>query len=243
MVQPLDPRWQRNAMLYKEEGVELLLNKKVMVVGIGGVGAMAAEALARSSVGTIILVDSDKIQISNLNRQIHATEDTIDQYKTEVMRQRILSIHPKCHVITHTIHFDESQSDILEDIDFVIDAIDTISCKLDLLQSCQQKDIPCISCLGMGNRMDPSMLEYSRLDKTSGDPLAKAMRTQARKRNMDLKKIMVVCSKEQPVTQNTVVDEQQQHRKDRIPPSSSAFVPNAAGLLCASYVVRNLLNR
>lgn len=240
----MDKRWQRLTLLWSEEQVNMLLGKTVMVVGIGGVGAMAAEALARSAVGHLVLIDQDEVEITNLNRQILSTSDNIGRAKVEVMKERILSIHPNCNVTVYPEFFDKNNLKPFEenDIDFVVDAIDTISCKLDLIELCQKKNIPVISCLGMGNRVDPSQLMYTTLKKTENDPLARSMRAQARKRNISLE-IPVVFSKEQPVvTQSQIVNEDGSTQKSKTPPASSPFVPNAAGLLCAAYAVNTLLH-
>lgn len=237
----IDERFNRLGLLLSEEEIGRLNNSAVMVVGVGGVGAMAAEALARSAVGTIILVDKDEVETSNLNRQILATEDKIGQKKVDVMKERLLSINPRCHVIAYDCFFDGTKEEIFgQKTDFVIDAIDTITSKLDLIEICQKKGIRIISSLGMGNRMDPSQLRYTTLDKTQDDPLARAMRQIARKREMNLK-VPVVISIEKPVIQNKVTNEDGKTSKEKTPVSSSAFVPNAAGLLLASYTVRELI--
>jgi len=239
----MDRQWQRLELLWGKEQVESLQEKTVMIVGIGGVGAMAAEGIARSAVGHMILIDSDEVEPTNLNRQILSTNDVIGRKKVEVMKERILSISPQCDVRIYPEFFNKENTKVFTDgnVDFVIDAIDTISCKLDLIEECQKRNIPVISCLGMGNRMDPSKLMYTTLKKTEYDPLAKAMRQQARKRNMSLD-IPVVFSTEEPlVIQNTVVNEEGTTQKSKTPPASSPFVPNAAGLLCAAYAVKYLL--
>lgn len=239
----IDERFERLTLLWSEEKVNKLVNSTVLVVGIGGVGAMAAEALARSAIGNIVLVDNDTVDITNLNRQILATSKDIGKTKTEVMKERILDINPNCNVIIYHEFFDKEKTYIFENkIDFVIDAIDTITSKLDLIQICQNRNTPIISSLGMGNRVDPSQLRYTTLDKTSNDALARAMRQIARKRGMNLK-IPVVISLETAIVQNKIVDENGETQKEKTPPASNAFVPNAAGLLLSSYVVRKLIEQ
>jgi Dinucleotide-utilizing enzymes involved in molybdopterin and thiamine biosynthesis family 1 len=236
-------RLQRLELLIQERGIQILQDSCVLVMGLGGVGGNAVESLARSGVGKLILVDGDVIQESNINRQLIATINTIGLNKVQAMKDRILEINPDCNVITHKEFFDKSKKILInEELDFVIDAIDTISSKLDLIEICKEKKIPFISCLGMANRFDPSKLKITRLDKTESDPFAKALRTAARKRGMDLK-IPVVFSEEIPMKQNRVVNEEGETRKEMKPPGSTAFVPPAAGLLCASYVVRTLLSK
>ena len=234
-------RLQRLELLIQEEKIKELQAACVLVMGLGGVGGNATEALARSGIGKLILVDGDIVQESNTNRQLIASIHTIGQDKVQAMKDRILAINPDCEVVVHKEFFDGSKKELFDEkIDFVIDAIDTISSKLDLIEICIEKKIPFISCLGMANRFDPSRLKVTRLDKTENDPFAKAVRAAVRKRGMSLK-IPVVFSEEIPVKQNKVVNEEGETRKEQIPPGSTAFVPPAAGLLCASYVVRVLL--
>ena len=234
-------RFRRLNLIITQKSLTTLQEATVMVVGIGGVGAMASEALARSAIGKIILVDFDVIQVTNINRQLHATDNTIGLKKVEVMADRIKSINPDCEVVIIDAFYDHTSITLFEQkIDYVIDAIDTISSKLDLIESCHERSIKIISCMGMGNRMDPSLITYSTLAKTDMDPLAKAMRLQARKRNISYR-IDVVVSKEKPVmiTEDSLSEDT---KNGRTPPGSSAFVPNAAGLLCAAFVVNKLIS-
>ena len=235
-------RFRRLKILIDEKQQAILDSACVMVVGIGGVGAMVCEALARSAIKTLIIVDHDLIQITNINRQIHATQNTLDLKKVQAMADRITQINPECKVIAIDRFFDKESVDVFSrKIDFVVDAIDTISCKLDLIQACHNRQIPIISCLGMGNRFDPSKLIYSKLYKSEIDPLAKAMRYQARQRKIDYD-IDVVLSKEIPLkpSNELVLDDD---KNGKAPPGSTAFVPNAAGLMLASYVVRSLIKK
>lgn len=234
-------RFRRLNLIVGQKALTTLQEATVMVVGIGGVGAMACEALARSAVGKIILVDFDVIQVTNINRQIHATDSTIGLKKVEVMADRIKSINPDCEVVIFDTFYDHTLVKLFDQkIDYVIDAIDTISSKLDLIESCHERSIKIISCMGMGNRMDPSLITYSTLAKTDMDPLAKAMRQQARKRNISYR-IDVVVSKEKPAM---IMEDQltEDTKNGRTPPGSSAFVPNAAGLMCAAFVVNKLIS-
>jgi len=233
-------RYSRLRRILDDEQISKLQKSVVMIVGIGGVGAMACEALARSAIGTLIIVDNDVIQLTNINRQIHATDETINHPKTTVMAKRIHDIDPDCQIIKYDCFFNKEAEYLFDQqIDYVIDAIDTISAKLDLIEICHRKEIPIISCMGMGNRLDPSKVIYTELSKTEGDPLAKAMRIQARKRSIDYS-IDVVFSIEKPVIVERTfsVDDS---KNGRIPPGSSAFVPNTAGLFLASHVVRKLI--
>lgn len=233
---------QRMELLVGNTGLDRLKNATVMVVGVGGVGSYCAEALARSGVGTIILVDGDKVALSNLNRQIHAVYDTIGKEKTQVMKERILSYQKDCKIRCHTMFYEESKNEELfsEHIDFVIDAIDTVTSKMSLISYCLQHKIPFISSLGMANRMNPTKVEITDLMKTSYDPLAKVIRNLVRKQRLK-GKIPVVYSSEHPSIQTKIVNEQGMTRKEKMPPASSPFVPAAAGLACASYAVCHII--
>lgn len=232
----------RLSLILNDEQLNNIEQATVMVVGIGGVGAMACEALVRSGIKKIIMIDNDCVQITNINRQVHANHETIGIAKVDVMSARIKTINPKCEVVTYQLFLsNETITAIDWDVDYVIDAIDTISNKLDLIAHCHSEKIPIISSLGMGNRMDPSRLIYTKLSKTDTDPLAKAMRLQARKRNIDYP-IDVVFSLEQPLSVIREPDNEDL-KNNRTPPGSSAFVPNAAGLMCAFYVIRNIMNK
>ena len=235
-------RYSRLARIINQDQILKLQKSTVMIVGIGGVGAMACEILARSAVGTLIIVDNDVIQLTNINRQIHATDKTINLSKTDVMAERINDIDPNCKVVKYDCFFNKESEYLFDQhIDYVIDAIDTISAKLDLIEICHKKAIPIISCMGMGNRLDPTQVIYTELNKTEGDPLAKAMRIQARKRMIDYT-INVVFSVERPKSLDKPFDEKD-NKNGKVPPGSSAFVPNTAGIFLASYVVRKLIER
>lgn len=232
---------ERIELLLKKEGVEALQNSTVMIVGVGGVGSYAAEALARSQVGHLILVDKDKVEPSNLNRQMQATIPNLGKSKIVAMKERILSYNPDCQVDLVEGFFDQFCASILDQkIDVVIDAIDTLTSKMDLIQACAWRKIPCISSLGMANRLDPTKVMVTTLDKTTGDPLAKALRLLVKKRNYT-RKIHVVFSSETPIKQNQTVNPDGQTRKDRIPPASMVFVPAASGLACASWAMSQIL--
>ena len=235
---------QRMELLIQKEGIERLKNACVMVVGVGGVGSYAAEALARCGIGTLILVDGDTVAISNLNRQIHATYETLYQSKTKVMKERIETYRKDCHIICHDIFYNAEQNELLfqQPVDFVVDAIDTMSSKLELIRYCIEHKIPFISSMGMANRMDPTKIEITDLMKTNYDPVAKIMRNLVRKHKIR-GKIPVLFSTEQPMTQSLIVNEDGATRKQKMPPASSPFVPSAAGLAAASYAIRVILNQ
>lgn len=232
----------RTELLIGTDGIRRLKESCVCVLGIGGVGSYCAEALARSGVGRLILVDGDTVAESNLNRQIMAVRETVGQAKTQAMKDRILQyrgdIEVECLQLFYNAEANEKIFD--QEIDFVVDAIDTISSKRDCIEYCLLHKIPFISSMGMANRMDPTKLTVMDLMKTSYDPLAKVMRGLMRKSKIK-GKIPVVCSLEQPMTQTRIINENGKTRKEKMPPASSSFVPAAAGLVCASYAVTTLL--
>lgn len=235
---------QRMELLIGEENLKKLKESTVMVVGVGGVGSYAAEALARSGVGRLVLVDGDTVAPSNLNRQIHAVFATIGKSKTEVMKERIDSYRDDCIVVCKDMFYNADANEQLFDVevDFVIDAIDTMSSKLSLIKYCKEHEIPFISSMGMANRLDPTKVECCDLMKTSYDPVAKIMRNLVRKHHIK-GKIPVVFSKEQPSVQTKIVNENGITRKQKMPPASSPFVPSAAGLAAASYAMNVLLKK
>lgn len=232
---------ERVELLIGQTNLEKLKNATVLIVGVGGVGSYAAEALARTGVGTIILVDKDRIVASNLNRQIHATYSTIGQAKTTVMKNRILSYNQDCNVIEHSIFYSNKVNDLIfnQKIDFVIDAIDTLKPKFELIQTCLWKKIPFISSLGMANRLDASLVRTGYLHETTYCPVAKNLRKLVKKHRI-LRKIPVIYSLEQPITQSTIVSEST-IRKEQMPPASVAFSPATAGMMAASKAVMAIL--
>lgn len=224
---------ERSALLLGNEALEILKNKTVLVVGIGGVGSFCVEALARTGIGHLILVDKDKVESSNINRQLLATTETIDQVKVIVMKKRIQTLNPECKVDTYDCFYDCSMDEKIfsQRIDFVIDCIDSIQSKQDLAMACIQRDIPFLSSMGTARRLDPSKLEIMELEKTSYDPIAKRMRNWKRK-NKIRNKIWVVCSTEPP-----------RPVEAGKPLPSMIFVPASAGLLLASECVNKLINK
>ena len=209
---------------------EILRQRTVLVVGLGGVGSFCVEALARTGIGHLILVDADVFEDYNRNRQLGATQETIGQKKTDVLKQRVLSI-TEAQVDTYDFFYDQTKDEELfsQPIDFVCDCIDSITSKQDLIQACIQRQIPFLSCMGMGRRIDPTQLHVLELEKTSNDPLAKRLRIWKRKQRIK-EKIPVVCSREVPVAQ---IEGQ--------PLASVIFVPASAGLLMAKECIERLL--
>lgn len=244
--------FSRTELLIGKEGLDKLKNSKVAVIGIGGVGSFTCEALIRSGVEKFILVDDDNICLTNINRQIHATRDTVGMPKVEVMRDRMLSINPKAQITVHKMLYNnESSNIILEDgIDYVVDAIDMVSAKLHLIETCVQKNIPIMSAMGAGNKLDPTKLEITDIYKTSMCPLAKVMRRELK--NRGVKKLKVVYSKETPMepidtghsckTSCICPDKDLSkctHRRQI--PGSIAFVPTVAGLIIGGEVIKDLI--
>lgn len=225
----------RTEMLLGSEGVSRLKSARVAVFGVGGVGGYAAEALARAGVGNIDLIDSDRVSVSNINRQIIATHDTVGMYKTDVMRARILSINPDACVTCHSIFFDESTKGSFDFMkyDYVIDAIDSLSAKMELIASAYAADTHIISAMGAGNKLDPTRFEVSDISKTTVCPLARAVRIALRKRGIN--HLKVVYSKEPPVIPPEVSD----GVKKRVPGSIS-FVPSVMGLILAGEVIKDI---
>ena len=217
-----------------DEGMEKLKNARVAVFGIGGVGGYVAEALARSGVGALDLIDKDAVSPTNLNRQIVALQSTVGRYKTEVMRERIADINPDCNVTEHRMFYLPENADEIDlsTYDFVVDAIDTVSAKLEIAVRTQTLGIPFIACLGTGNKIDPTKLEIADISKTSVCPLARVMRRELRVRGIN--HLTVLYSTELPV-KSTVSE------NGKPVPASTAFVPSAAGLIIASHVVRKLI--
>ena len=222
--------FERLTLITKEEGLEKLQNSTVLVLGLGGVGGHACEALARSGVGTLIIVDKDLVDETNINRQLVALQSTIGLPKTDVMKQRILDINPACTVIAyHTFYNQDSKEEILSHpIDFICDCIDTITFKIDIIKESILRKIPIISSMGAGNKIYSERFEIELLHKTTYDPIAKVIRAKLRKEHIDAK-IPVVYSKEVPIQTNSTVI------------GSTAFNPSVAGLLMAGYTVRNII--
>ena len=233
--------FERTKLLIGEDGFNKIRKATVLVVGIGGVGSICVEALARSGVKNIVVVDGDVIDVTNINRQLQTNENNIGKSKVLEMIKHVKSISKDINITGYDVFFDKDQSHIFDNVDYVIDAIDTISSKMDLINICLEKGLPFISSMGMGNRLDPSKVYETTLDKTEYDPVARILRKMARDNKLDLKKIRVVFSSEQPIVQNRVINKDGDTRKERIPPASMLLVPPAAGLLCASICIRDLI--
>ncbi len=233
--------YQRTELLLGAENVERLKNATVMVVGLGGVGGMAAEALARTGIGKLVLVDHDQVDPTNVNRQVMALSSTIGQSKVVLMASRIREINPQCEVIEYPFFWNEvTPSWLKEKVDYVVDAIDTLSAKAQLYNYCIHHMIPFISSGGMANRRDPLKLQVTTLNLVTHDPFAKQLRSACRQADVPLEAVRIVISKEPPYKQNEVVSTEGVTRKQRIPPSSIMMVPATAGLVCAAQAVEDL---
>ena len=234
-------QFSRTALLVGTEGIEKLKNARVAVFGIGGVGGYVVEALARSGVGTLDLIDNDKVCLTNLNRQIIATHSTIGEYKVDAAKKRVLDINPEAVVNTYqTFFLPETASDFaFGAYDYVVDAIDTVTGKIQLVLSAVQAHTPVISSMGAGNKMDPTAFRVADIYQTKVCPLAKVMRHELKKRGIE--HLKVVYSEEVPrmCCDSTEVSEESVQRRI---PGSNAFVPSVAGLIIAGEVVRDLIS-
>ena len=221
---------ERTAYLIGEDGVERLSGKHVALFGVGGVGGYVAEALGRAGIGTLTLVDKDTVSVSNINRQIIATCDTVGRSKTEVMSERLHSVNPEIRVERRDCFFlpDTAENFDFSEYDYVVDAVDTVTAKLELVKRAKEAGVPIISCMGTGNKLDPSRFEITDISKTTVCPLAKVMRRELKKRGIT--KLKVLYSKEEPI----------KHEAGAVPGSIS-FVPSVAGLIIAGEVIKDLL--
>ena len=245
-------QFSRTQLLLGQEGMEKLFRARVAVFGIGGVGGYTVEALARSGVGTLDLIDDDKICLTNLNRQIFATRKTVGQYKVDVAQQRILEINPKAVVHTYKTFYAPQTAEQFDftQYDYVVDAIDTVTGKLELVEQAEKASVPIISSMGAGNKMDPTAFEVADIYETSVCPLARVMRKELKKRG--IKKLKVVYSKEPPMTPiedmavscrtNCICPPGTERKctQRRQVPGSNAFVPSVVGLIIAGEVVKDL---
>ncbi|MBE6723959.1 MAG: tRNA threonylcarbamoyladenosine dehydratase [Ruminococcaceae bacterium] len=236
--------FSRTELLIGREALETLARSRVAVFGVGGVGGFAAEALARSGIGALDLIDSDVVSLSNLNRQIIALRSTVGRPKVEVMAERIADINPDCRVTPIQAFYspETAASFDFSKYDYIVDAIDTVTGKIGLVMQADAAGVPIISSMGAGNKLDPAAFEVADVFKTSVDPLARVMRTELKKRG--IKKLKVVYSKEKPLTPAAPPDpEDPAAGVKRSVPGSIAFVPSAAGLILAGAVIRDLTGK
>ena len=228
----MEEKWNsRTELLIGKEGIEKLQNAKVAIYGVGGVGSFVAEGLARSGIGNMVLIDNDVVSISNLNRQIHANINTVGKNKVDVMKERILSINPEVEVDVSTEFFMPGSKLLDNSLDYIVDAIDTVTGKIELVCKANELNIPIISAMGTGNKLDSTKFEVVDIYKTSVCPLAKVMRKELRARGIE--KLKVVYSKEEPIKPND---------GDYKTPASISFVPSVAGLIIAGEVIKDIIN-
>ena len=235
-------QFSRTRLLLGAEALDRLASSRVAVFGIGGVGGYVCEALARSGIGALDLIDKDRISLSNLNRQIIATHKTIGQLKTDVMKERILDINPNAKVVTHPCFFlpENAEEFPFEEYDYIVDAVDTVTAKLALVCKAAEKGIPIISSMGAGNKLDPTAFRVSDISKTKNDSLARVMRKELRKRGID--HLKVVYSEELPSSpQGEPEEDADPLSSRRSTPGSVAYVPSVVGLILAGEVIRDLV--
>lgn len=248
-------QFSRTQLLLGEEAMNKLKNSRVAVFGVGGVGGYVCEALARSGVGTFDLIDDDKVCLTNLNRQIIATRKTVGKYKVEVMKERILDINPDAQVNIHQCFFLLENADefSFDAYDYVVDAVDTVTAKIEIIMQAKKKEVPVISSMGAGNKLDPTAFRVTDIYKTKVCPLAKVMRRELKKRGV--KKLKVVYSEEQPIQPiedmsiscraNCICPPGAKHKctERRAIPGSVAFVPSVVGLIIAGEVVKDIAGK
>lgn len=231
-------QFERSAMLLGVDNTDGLSKKRVAVFGVGGVGGYVAEALARTGVGALDFIDHDTVSTTNINRQIIATVETVGRNKAEVMKERVLSINPDAQVQVHDCFFlpENAEKFRFEDYDYVVDAVDTVTAKLEIIERAKKAGVPVISAMGAGNKLDPTRFEVADISETSVCPLAKVMRRELKKRGIE--KVKVVYSKEEAKTPLFEPPVQEETRKKA--PGSVAFVPSVAGLIVAGEVIKDL---
>ena len=240
----MDNTFLRTEMLLGSQALRRLQNCRVAVFGLGGVGGAAVEALARTGVGALTLVDGDVFSPSNLNRQLAATQETVGKPKAQVWAQRLAEIVPSCRVTAHNLFFLPDSPDVLTDCDLVIDAVDTVTAKLEIIRRANERGIPVLSAMGTGNKRDLTRLQVTDIYQTAGCPLAKVMRKELRARGVE--RLTVVYSPEPPAESRLSAAELLERGEDagrRLPPASAIFVPAAAGLLLAQTAVEILTGK
>ena len=243
--------FSRTARMFGDEAMDKLARAKVAVFGIGGVGGYTVEALARSSIGTLHLIDDDKVARSNINRQILATQDTIGQYKVEVAAARVAAINPAATVVTHrTFYLPQTAGSFdLAQYDYIVDAIDTVAGKLALAEGAAAAGVPLISSMGAGNKLDPTAFRVADITETAVCPLARVMRKELKKRGIH--HLKVVYSEEEPIIPRGIPDDEPaacsdtrpEQRRIKPTPASNAFVPSVVGLIIAGEVIKDLIKQ
>lgn len=232
-------QFSRTRLLLGDEAMEKLSNSRVAVFGIGGVGGHTAEALARSGIGALDIIDNDKVSVSNINRQIYATLDTVGMLKVDAAKERIMAINPEIKLTCRNTFYMPETSDEFDfsEYDYVVDAIDTVTGKIELIVNANKTNTPIISSMGAGNKLDPTAFEVTDIYKTSVCPLARVMRYELKKRN--IKNLKVVYSKEKAIKPLEIFEENEVSKRQI--PGSTAFVPSVAGLIIAGEVIKDLI--
>ena len=232
----MSDRFSREEMLIGAEALEKLKQAKVAVVGIGGVGSYVVEALARAGVGKLVLVDKDVVDETNINRQLIALQSTIGLPKVEVAKQRVLDINPEIEVTIYNEFFMPDTEGIIDNtLDYIVDAVDTVTAKIELVMRANKQNIPIICSMGTGNKLDPTRFEVTDIFKTEVDPLSKVMRKELKERG--IKKLKVVYSKEEPYR----IEKENETNDERRTPASISFVPSVAGLIIAGEVIKDMI--
>ena len=243
-------QFSRTELLIGKEKIEKLKNSKVAVFGVGGVGSFVVEGLARAGIGSFILVDDDKVNLTNLNRQLIATHETIGMFKVDIAKKRILDINPNANVEVYKEFFMPNSKEILDNtVSYIVDAVDTVTAKVELVMRANKLNIPIISCMGTGNKLDPTKFKVTDIYKTNVCPLAKVMRKELRARK--IKKLKVVYSEEEPIKLNEDLKanyklenmETKRNGKAKTQvPGSISFVPSVAGLIISGEVIKDIIN-
>ena len=225
----------RSAAMLGEENMERLYAAHVLVFGLGGVGGHAAETLCRGGIGTLSLVDSEKFDSSNCNRQIFATAETVGKEKTEAAKERLMSINPECEIRTYSFFYgkDPTPSSLFDGVDYILDAIDTVSAKMMLIEEAKKRNIPIISCMGTGNKLDPTRFRVADIKHTKVCPLARVIRSECKKRGIE--GLKVLYSEEEPVF-GVIPSEYGRHA-----PGSVSFVPGVAGMILAGEIIKDII--
>lgn len=228
----------RTGLIIGQDGLDKLKNSNVIVFGVGGVGSFACEAIVRAGVGNITIVDFDDVDITNINRQIPALHSTVGKFKVDVMKERLLDINPDLNIKTVKKVYNAETSDeiLIEDYDYVVDAIDMVTSKIKLIEVCNEKGFKIVSSMGMGNKLDPTKIVVTDIYKTHTCPLAKVIRRELKNRR--IKKLKVVYSTEQPIELKEKI-----MNGRKVTPGSVSFVPSVGGLIIASVVIRDLLEQ
>ena len=234
-------QFSRTELLIGKDRVEKLKKSKVAIFGIGGVGSFVVEALVRAGIGNFVLVDNDIVDITNSNRQLIATNKTIGKPKVEVAKERILEINKSAKVeIYQEFFMPDTKTNILDNsIDYIVDSMDTVTAKIELIEEANKLNIPIISCMGTGNKLDPTKFEIADIYKTSVCPLAKVMRKELKKRNIS--KLKVVYSKEEPI--NILNNTENENMPKKQSPGSISFVPSVAGIIISSEVIKDIIKK